>query len=162
MTHVHDSSREIYAQRTLRAPRELVLKMWSDPQALSNWWGPEGFSTTTHKLDFRPGGEWTFIMHGPDGVDYPNYIKYKETGPDRITYSHGGRVEDPVDFEVEVTLTVLDSKKTLMEFRSTFPSAEERDRVVEEFGAEEGLYQTMDRLVRLVDAELDSDAEVGA
>ena len=153
MTLTHDPSREIYAQRTLNAPRELVLKMWSDPQALSNWWGPEGFSTTTHKLEFKPGGEWTFIMHGPDGTDYTNNIKYKETGPDRIAYSHGGRAEDVVKFEVEVILTVLEPKKTLMEFRSTFPSAEEKDRVVREFGAEEGLNQTMDRLVRLVQTE---------
>ena len=153
MTLAHNPSREIYAKRTLNAPRDLVLKMWSDPRTLSNWWGPEGFSTTTHKLDFRPGGEWIFIMHGPDGTDYSNYIKYKETGPDRITFSHG-RAEDTFKFEVEVTLTVLEPRKTLMEFRSIFPSAEERDGAVAKFGAEEGLYQTMDRLVRLVDAEV--------
>jgi len=154
MTLDRDPSREMYAQRTLNAPRELVLKMWSDPQALSNWWGPEGFSTTTYKLEFEPGGEWSFTMHGPDGTDYPNYIKYNETGPDRITYSHGGRPEDPVDFEVEVILTVLGPKKTLMEFRGIFPTAEERDRVVKEFGAQEGLYQTVARLARLIDAEV--------
>jgi len=154
MTLARDPSREIYAQRTLHAPRDLVLKMWSDPQALSNWWGPEGFSTTTHRLNFEPGGDWDFIMHGPDGRDYPNYILYKETGPDRITYSHGCRPGDLVGFEAEVTLTVLGAAKTLMEFRMTFPSAEERDRVVSEFGAEEGLYQCVDRLVRLVSEEV--------
>jgi|SRR5579862_7913332 len=151
MSLVHDPSREIYAQRTLRAPRDLVLKMWSDPQALSNWWGPEGFSTTTHQIDFRPGGDWTFTMHSPDGANYDNYIKYKETGPDRIAYSHGGRPEDTVHFEVEVTLSVLEPKKTLMEFRMTFASADEKASAVARFGMEEGLYQTMDRIVRLAD-----------
>src|SRR5437016_4011897 len=102
MTDILDSTREYSISRTFRAPRDLILKMWSDPELLSNWWGPVGFSTTTHEMDFRPGGHWKMTMHGPNGSKYPNLLRYIETGPDRIVYDHGDF--DKTDFRVIVTL----------------------------------------------------------
>ena len=29
---------------------------------------------TTHELEFKPGGTWRFVMHGPDGRDYKNEV----------------------------------------------------------------------------------------
>ena len=90
-------------------------------------------------------------MHGPDGTDYPNLIRYLQTGPDRIEYLHGGDSE-LVDFHVVVDLTPI-GDQTQMEFRMMFPSAEERDRVEREFGAVEGLTGTLDRLGALLSVE---------
>jgi len=63
------ADREITATRIFNAPRELVFDLWTTPEHLGQWWGPRGFTTTTHAMDMRPGGEWRFVMHGPDGRD---------------------------------------------------------------------------------------------
>ena len=52
--------------------------------------GPNGFTTTIHEMDVQVGGVWRFIMHGPDGTDYPNKIVYREiVKPERLVYDHG-------------------------------------------------------------------------
>ena len=61
--------REIVAARVFAAPRALVFTPWTDPRHIVQWWGPNGFTTTIHEMDVRPGGVWRFVMHGPDGVD---------------------------------------------------------------------------------------------
>jgi uncharacterized protein YndB with AHSA1/START domain len=87
------------------APRELVFSAFTDPEHLSQWWGPNGFTTTTHAFEFRPGGVWRFVMHGPDGPDYQNRITYDEfVPPERIVYRHGaGDDVEPVQFTQTVS-----------------------------------------------------------
>jgi uncharacterized protein YndB with AHSA1/START domain len=129
------------------APRDLVFAAWTDPRHLAQWWGPNGFTTTTHAFDMRPGGVWRFVMHGPDGRDYDNRITYDEiVKPERLVYRHGGGEDvEPVRFRVTVTFEDLGGK-TRLTMRAVFPSAAERDRVVEEYGAAEGATQTLARL----------------
>ena len=64
------ADREIVISRIIDAPRELLFEAFTEVRHLSRWWGPEGFTTTTQSLEFRVGGEWDFVMHGPDGTDY--------------------------------------------------------------------------------------------
>ena len=136
------AAREIVASRVFDAPRELVWKAWSDPKHIVQWWGPKGFTTTMQEMDFRPGGAWRFIMHGPDGTDYQNKSIYREiVKPQRITYSH---VSGPL-FEATVTFTAQ-GDKTRIEVRMVFESAELREKVAKDFGAVEGLHQTLERL----------------
>ena len=81
----------IIGSRLLDAPRELVFSVFTGPRHLAQWWGPNGFTTTTRNFDFRPGGEWRFVMHGPDGRNYQNCITYEEIiRPGRIVCRHGG------------------------------------------------------------------------
>jgi len=83
--------RSIIGVRELDAPRDLVFAAFTDPKHLAQWWGPNGFTTTTHSFDFRPGGVWRFVMRGPDGRDYQNRITFEEiVPPERIVYRHGG------------------------------------------------------------------------
>jgi uncharacterized protein YndB with AHSA1/START domain len=143
------SDREIHLTRVFDAPRELVFKAWTSPKHLAQWWGPNGFTTTTHEMDFRPGGVWRFMMHGPDGTDYPNRITYDEiVEPERITYSHGGD-DTPVDHQVSAIFTEQ-GDKTHLSFRMVFRSKEERDRIAREHGAVEGGNQTLGRLAAYV------------
>ncbi len=72
------STREIVTTRLFDAPPERVFEAWSRAEHLERWWGPRGFTTTTHAFDFRPGGTWKLTMHGPDGTDFPNRIVYDE------------------------------------------------------------------------------------
>ena len=133
--------------RLLDAPRDLVWSVWTDPKHLAQWWGPDGFRTTTSAFDFQPGGVWRFVMHGPDGRDYENRITFDEiVKPDRIAYHHGGSDDvEPVQFRTTVTFDDL-GDKTRVTFRGAFPSAEERARVIREYGADKGLTQTLARL----------------
>jgi uncharacterized protein YndB with AHSA1/START domain len=133
--------------RLLDAPRELVWSVWTDPKHLSQWWGPDGFRTTTSAFDFKAGGVWRFVMHGPDGRDYENRITFDEiVKPERIAYHHGGGDDvEPVQFRTTVTFDDL-GDKTRVTFRGVFPSAEERARVIKEYGADKGLVQTLARL----------------
>jgi uncharacterized protein YndB with AHSA1/START domain len=137
----------IIATRVFDAPRELVFEAWTDPKHLAQWWGPDGFTTTTRSFDMRAGGVWRFVMHGPDGRDYQNRITYKEVvKPERLVYSHGGGEDvEPVQFEVMVTFEDLGGK-TKLTMRMVFPSAGERDRVIKDYGADKGLVQTLARL----------------
>lgn len=139
--------RSIIATRVFDAPRELVFAMWSEAKHLAQWWGPNGFSTTTHSMDFRPGGIWRFVMHGPDGRDYDNRITYDEiVKPERLVYHHGGGEDvEPVQFKVTVLFEDLGGK-TKLTTRMVFPSADERDRIIKEYGADKGLMQTLARL----------------
>jgi uncharacterized protein YndB with AHSA1/START domain len=136
------SDREIVATRVFDAPRELVFQMWTDPQHISNWYGPRGFTTTTHEMDVRPGGVWRHVMHGPDGTDYPNEIVYLEVvKPERLVYDH---VSEP-PFQTTVTFAERDGK-TEVTARMLFESATLRNKVATEHHAVEGLHQTLERL----------------
>src|SRR5713226_3537728 len=133
--------REIVATRVFDAPREVVFKLWTDPNHVGQWWGPKGFTTTISEMDVRPGGVWRFVMHGPDGVDYENEIIYREiVKPERLVYSH---VSGPL-FHVTVTF-IEQGAKTKLTVRMVFESATQREKVIQEFGAIEGLNQTLER-----------------
>ena len=139
--------REIVISRVLDAPRELVFAAWTDLRHVSRWWGPRGFTTTTAEMDVRPGGVWRFVMHGPDGVDYPNKIVFLEVArPDRLVYQHAGEGEtDDVKFHTTVTFDEQGGK-TKLTLRMVFDTAEARSTVVEKYGAIEGGKQTLERL----------------
>ena len=151
--------RSIIGTRVLDAPRELVFSVWTDPKHLAQWWGPDGFTTTTHAFDFWPGGVWRFVMHGPDGRDYQNRIIFDEiVPPERIVYRHdGGEDVEPVQFAQTVTFEDFGNGQTRLIWHGTFPSAEERARVIREYGADKSLVQTMARLVDYV-ASMSSDS----
>src|ERR1700676_3871448 len=115
------ADREIVISRVISAPRELVFEAFTEVRHLSRWWGPEGFTTTTRAFEFRVGGEWDFVMHGPDGTDYQEWISWTEIAPpDRIG------------------------------MRTVFPTKERRDEAVEKYHAIEGGQQTLSNLAAYV------------
>lgn len=135
--------REISSTRIFDAPRELVWKVWTDPKHIEQWWGPIGFSTTTKVFDFRPGGQWLFTMHGPDGADYRNDVSYTAiVDQELIEYDHG---PSPI-FHVTVKFDDAGESGTEIYWQLLFPTKEERDRTVAKFGAIEGQKQTLARL----------------
>ena len=112
-------------------------------------------------MDFRPGGVWQHLMHGPDGTDYPNYSVFVEiVKPERIVYTHGGTKEDGPEatFLSTWTFEAL-GDKTRVTLHALFPSAQARDKVVKEFGAIEGGKQTLHRLGSHLAAVSGADAD---
>src|SRR5437879_4225390 len=144
------TDREIVITRTIDGPRRLVFDAFTDLRHLRQWWGPNGFTTTTRSFAFQPGGVWDFIMHGPDGTDYPNRIEWREiVPPERIVYLHGESDHDPEAFVSTVTL-VDRGNATDITMRAVFKTKEQRDEVVERFGAIEGAIQTLGRLTAYI------------
>jgi uncharacterized protein YndB with AHSA1/START domain len=134
--------RELVITRILNAPLALVWEVWTKPEHISQWWGPEGFTNTIFKMDFRPGGEWDFVMHGPDGRDYKNRSIYKEIVPrKKIVFEHvsGPKFTATIEFEKQ-------GEKTGIRWHMLFETREEFIQVVKTFKADEGLKQNIVRL----------------
>jgi uncharacterized protein YndB with AHSA1/START domain len=147
------ADREVAISRVIDAPRELVFEAFTEVRHLSQWWGPDGFTTTTRAFEFRVGGEWDFVMHGPDGTDYQEWITWTEIAPpERIALLHGESRDDPNAFESVLTFE-SDGAATLIEMRTLFPTKELRDEAVEKYHAIEGGQQTLGNLATYV-AEL--------
>lgn len=144
------ADREVVVTRTINAPPEAVFEAFTAVQHLSQWWGPAGFSTTTHAFEFQEGGVWEFTMHGPDGTDYLEWIMW--TGierPRRIAMLHGEHRDDPNAFESVLSFEP-DGAATRIELRTVFPTRELREEAVEKYHAVEGGTQTLANLAAYV------------
>ncbi len=145
---------EIVLSRVFEAPRELLWRAFTDSGQIVNWWGPRGFTTRTKRMDVKAGGDWRFVMIGPDGREYENQIIYLEVAePARLRYRHGGGEDtEPVNFEVLVTFEPEAGapQRTRVTMRSIFPSKSALEFVVREYGAIEGGKQTFERLAEHV------------
>jgi uncharacterized protein YndB with AHSA1/START domain len=145
-----NNSNEIHLTRVYDAPARVVWDAWTVPEQVAQWWGPRGFTLTTHSKDLRAGGSWRYTMHGPDGTDYPNVTKYFVVEPHhKLVYDHGGTDERPPLFRVTVTFTELNGKTT-MEMVSSLPSPAAA-REMAKFIKQAGGNATWDRLAEYLE-----------
>jgi uncharacterized protein YndB with AHSA1/START domain len=145
--------REIVLSRVVAAPRELLFKVWTDPQHLSKWFGPEGFRVETQEIDIRVGGRWRFVFVGPDGKRYDNRMVFlKIEAPCLLEMYHGSdKDDDPGRFRVIVTFDEQSNGKTVVTLRQLHPTKAQRDDKIR-FGAVEFGHQTLEKLARHVGA----------
>lgn len=144
------ADREVVVARTISAQREVVFEAFTQVRHLSQWWGPAGFTTTTRSYEFRVGGVWDFVMHGPDGTDYQEWITWTEiVPPERIRLLHGESRDDPNAFESILTFEDAGAD-TRVVMRAVFPTRELRDQAVEEYHAIEGGEQTLGNLAAYI------------
>lgn len=107
-------SNVISLSRVYDAPLQAVWEAWTIPEEVAQWWGPRGFTLTTHSHDLRTGGHWHYTMHGPDGTDYENTTQYLEVVPQqRMVYDHGGHKDRPPLFRVTALFTERDGRTQL-------------------------------------------------
>lgn len=141
---------EIRLIRTYDAPVQVVWDAWNQPEQVAKWWGPRGFTLTTHHKDLRPGGSWSYTMHGPDGVDYVNTTIYHEVEPcKKLVYDHGGHADRPPLFHVTVLFSE-NNGQTTMELTMRLATAEEAERIRQMIKAASG-NSTWDRLAEYLD-----------
>jgi uncharacterized protein YndB with AHSA1/START domain len=153
------ADREIVISRVIDASRELVFEAFTAVRHLSQWWGPDGFTTTTRAFEFRVGGVWDFVMHGPDGTDYREWISWTEIiPPERIALLHGEFCGDPNSFESVLTFA-SDGAATRIEMRTVFPTRELRDEAVEKYHAIDGGQQTLGNLADYVTGIIRKEVE---
>jgi len=140
-----NKANELYINRIYDAPVKLVWDAWTDPQKAAHWWGPRGFTITTHSKDLRVGGSWAYTMHGPDGVDYPNKTIYHEVEEcAKLVYDHGGNDDRPPLFRVTVLFTEV-AGKTIMEMTMALETPEAA-KEIKKFIKQAGGNATWDRL----------------
>lgn len=147
-----NKSNEIQISRVYDAPVKAVWEAWTDPKQVAQWWGPRGFTLTTHSKELKPGGRWNYTMHGPDGVDYPNSTLYHEVEKySKLVYDHGGYEDKPPMFRVTVFFTEIKGK-TKMEMTMTLPTPEAAEET-RKFVKKAGGNATWDRLAEYVEKE---------
>jgi uncharacterized protein YndB with AHSA1/START domain/DNA-binding transcriptional ArsR family regulator len=140
------ADRELVVRHTIDAPRDVVFEAYTTAEHLDRWFGPNGFTATTHAFEFSPGGVWAFTMDGPNGIQYPNWIQWLEiTPPERLVFLHGAHAEDPRTFVSTVTLVQV-GMTTEITLSSIFKTRQQRDDVVERFHAAEAGQQTLMKL----------------
>lgn len=147
-----NKSNEIRITRIYDAPVKAVWDAWTDPKQVAQWWGPRGFTLTTHSKDLRVGGTWNYTMHGPDGVDYPNKTLYHEVEKySRLVYDHGANDEQGPLFRVTVQFTDLNGK-TKMDMSMALPTPEAADET-KKFIKKANGNSTWDRLAEYLSKE---------
>lgn len=111
--------------REIPAPVAQVFAAISTPQRLARWWGPAGFTNTFKLCEFKNGGRWSFVMHGPDGTDYANESVFAEIeAPHKVVVQH----ESEPRFRLSISLAAS-AKGTLLSWSQAFENAEVAARV---------------------------------
>jgi uncharacterized protein YndB with AHSA1/START domain len=145
------AERTMVLERVIKAPREAVWNAWMNQETLPQWWGPEGYSCRTKRIDLREGGEWVFDMIAPDGTVFPNHHHYGEVRTnERIGYALLWGENGPKHADAWVTFENIDgaTRVTLSMAFSTAAEFHEAER----FGAVELGQQTLGKLARFVGA----------
>ena len=146
-TTAYTDGAELVLERVFDAPRDLVWKVMTDPQRVTNWWGPHGYTTTVVEMDVRPGGRWRWINHTTGGEDAPFKGEYLEVDPPaRLVQTETFDVPGFDDKVAINTLTLEDlGGRTRLIARSRFPSAAELEGALAT-GMIRGALETYDRL----------------
>ena len=143
----NSTKKDMHATGIFKASLELMWKMWTDPEHIVHWWGPNGFTTTIHTMDVKPEGEWNLTLHGPDGTNFPNRSVYKEIIPlKKIVFEHFNP-----HFMTTVLFEARDSE-TIVDWRAVFDSPEMRETIVNVHKADEGQKQNMQKLEKYLAA----------
>jgi len=144
---VRTAERELVITRVLDAPPRLVFKAWTEPEHLVRWWGPQGFSLPSCKMDVRPGGAFRFHMRSPEGTDHWLRGVYREIdAPRRLVFTwtwEDAEGKPGHETVVTVSFAAQGAKTKLTMHHAVFESVTARD------AHQEGWTSCMERLVAL-------------
>ena len=142
-------TQEIIITRDFDAGRDLVFKLYTDPDLMPQWLGPRRLTMKIEKMEVRPGGAWRYIHSEADGTEYGFRGVYHDVAtPERIvgTFEFEG-----MPGHVSLDTSMFDDRggKTRLTIKSVFQSVEDRDGMLES-GMEGGLSEAFDRLDELL------------
>jgi uncharacterized protein YndB with AHSA1/START domain len=142
-------SHGIVMTRTFDAPRELVFKAHTDPEAIAQWWGLRDHQITVDKLEARAGGQWRFVERGPDGDEYGFHGVFHDVrSPERLVYTFEFEGMPGHVLLETITFEERDGRTTLTD-QSVFQTVEDRDGMLQS-GMEGGASESLDRLEELL------------
>ena len=145
---------EISLTRVYDAPVKAVWDHYPAPAQAAKWWGPRGFTITTKSKALKPGGQWIYTMHGPDGTDYPNIATYHEVEKHaKLVYDHGATETTPPLFRVNVTFSESNGKTT-MDMTMALATAEAAEQT-KKFIKQASGNSTWDRLAEYLEKQKD-------
>lgn len=146
------AERTMLLTREIKAPVGLVWGAWMNPETLPKWWGPEGFSCKTSRIDLRAGGEWVFDMIGPDGTVFPNHHRYGSVLPEaRLDYTLHWGENGPKHADAWAMFDDLGGA-TRVTLGMVFATAQEFE-TAKGFGAVDLGLQTLGKLARFIGAD---------
>jgi uncharacterized protein YndB with AHSA1/START domain len=146
------AERTMILRRVILAPRAVVWGAWMNAETLPTWWGPEGFSCRTNRIDLRSGGDWVFDMIAPDGTVFPNHHRYGEVrAEERIAYALLWGENGPKHADAWASFDEADGATTVT--LGMIFSTEAEFQTAKGFGAVELGLQTLGKLARFVGAE---------
>jgi len=142
------AKQEVNITRIFDAPRELVFKMWTDPELVEKWWGPKDFTNPVCLLEPWVGGSMRIVMQGPDGARYPTRGVFTKIVEPELIVFHNIKEGDDGSAQLEVVNTVRfteENGKTTMVFNATvIMSTPDACKSLE--GMNTGWNQSIDRL----------------
>jgi uncharacterized protein YndB with AHSA1/START domain len=110
--------------REIPATIDQVFAAFNDPERLARWWGPAGFTNTFKVCELKPGGQWSYIMHGPNGKNFPNESVFEEISSRKIVIQH---VSEP---KYRLTLDLAPSAAgTVVSWSQAFERSEVAKRI---------------------------------
>ena len=119
-------------ERLIAAPPELVFSLWTEPEKLVRWWGPEGFNVPASAMDVKPGGSWRTTMRSPEGALHTVSGVYRAIEPPRrLVFTWGWDDDKGVrghETEVTVTFEAAPGGTRLVLQQQTFADSTQRDR----------------------------------
>lgn len=166
-----EQPKEIIITRVFDAPRELVWKAWTEPEMIKKWWGPEGFTAPSIKMDFRVGGKYTYAMQGPKGSEWDRVMYtsgiFKEIIPmekivvtDYFSDEQGNKIEpskegQSTDFPTEMNATIvfeeLEDGKTKLSIIYPKPENEAQFQALLKSGMQEGWSTSLNKLAASIE-----------
>lgn len=124
MTELAQPGSVLRSERVYSASPQAIFSVFEQPEILARWWGPDGFTNSFQVFEFKPGGRWIFVMHGPNGIDYPNESVFREIQPEtRIVIDHLSSHW----FRLTITLEPI-GERTRLTWEQEFESPEVADR----------------------------------
>ncbi|BBE50377.1 activator of Hsp90 ATPase 1 family protein [Ferriphaselus amnicola] len=89
-SHVRiDPKLDLTFERVVDVPKELIWKVWTQPEHLMPWFCPLPWRTIACEIDLQPGGLFRTVMRSPEGQEFPNVGCFLETiENERLTWTN--------------------------------------------------------------------------
>lgn len=135
----------LHLERVVPAPRPLVFRMYTEPDQLARWWGPQGFTTPSVELDVRVGGAYRIAMQPPDGDRFFLRGEFRHVDPpERLAYTFCWEPPDPDDQETIVAISLRELGNSTELTVEQGPFATEARRALHQQGWTESLNRLHD------------------
>lgn len=75
------SDTQILITRKFNAPRDLVYRVFTEPEFIRRWWAGKQGNVTSVDVDLRVGGTWRYVMTTNQGFEVAFHGEYREVVP---------------------------------------------------------------------------------